>query len=161
MTAVRALTLIQPWATLIACGAKTIETRSWLPPKSLGQFTLLVHAGKKVDGDACQVPEIEAALAGRHPVTLPRGMVVAVCRMSWACRDGEVNPDRYAGQEPFGDFGPGRCYWWLTDVEPLAHPVAARGFQQLWEPGANVVDAVRDQVSRGLVPAQPPATLFP
>jgi len=25
----KALTLTQPWATLIACGAKRIETRSW------------------------------------------------------------------------------------------------------------------------------------
>jgi len=43
MSDVRALTIRQPWATLIASGVKTIETRSWAT-KWRGQ--LLIHAGK-------------------------------------------------------------------------------------------------------------------
>lgn len=38
----KALTIRQPWASLIAVGAKSIETRSW-PTKYRGE--LLIHAG--------------------------------------------------------------------------------------------------------------------
>jgi len=40
---VRALTVRQPWASLIACGVKTIETRSW---STKYRGPLLIHAGK-------------------------------------------------------------------------------------------------------------------
>lgn len=42
----RALTIRQPWATLIALGVKTIETRSWRAPRSLIGQTIAIHAGK-------------------------------------------------------------------------------------------------------------------
>ena len=42
----KALTLYQPYASLIAVGAKTIETRSWGTSYRGG---LLIHAGKKCD----------------------------------------------------------------------------------------------------------------
>ncbi len=41
-----ALTLTQPWATLMACGAKRVETRSWKPPDWLVGELVLIHAGK-------------------------------------------------------------------------------------------------------------------
>jgi len=40
----KALTLHQPWASLIALGVKTIETRSWSTPY---RGRLLIHAGAK------------------------------------------------------------------------------------------------------------------
>ena len=43
---VKALTIRQPWATLIALGVKTIETRSWRAPQALIGQTLAIHAGK-------------------------------------------------------------------------------------------------------------------
>ena len=39
----KALTILQPWASLIACGAKKIETRGWAT-KYRGQIA--IHAGK-------------------------------------------------------------------------------------------------------------------
>lgn len=42
----KALTIRQPWASLIALGVKTIETRSWRAPQALIGQTLAVHAGK-------------------------------------------------------------------------------------------------------------------
>jgi activating signal cointegrator 1 len=41
----KVLTLTQPWATLVAIGAKTIETRSW-PTKYRGP--LAIHAAKHI-----------------------------------------------------------------------------------------------------------------
>jgi len=43
----KAITILQPWASLIACGAKQIETRSWAT-KYRGQ--LAIHAGKQKSG---------------------------------------------------------------------------------------------------------------
>ncbi len=43
----RALTLWQPWASLIAIGAKTIETRSW---STAYRGPLLIHAGASTAG---------------------------------------------------------------------------------------------------------------
>lgn len=43
----KALTLWQPWASLIAVGVKTIETRSWAAPKSLIGQRIAIHAAKR------------------------------------------------------------------------------------------------------------------
>lgn len=45
MKAMKALTLYQPWALLVALKAKAIETRSW---KTLYRGPLAIHAAKRV-----------------------------------------------------------------------------------------------------------------
>lgn len=56
-----ALSIMQPWPWLIAHGHKDIENRGW-PTRFRGRF--LIHAGKKMDGDALLDMEY-----GQHPVT--------------------------------------------------------------------------------------------
>jgi len=46
---VLALTLWQPWATLIALGHKDIENREWAPPQHLIGKRFAIHAGKTVE----------------------------------------------------------------------------------------------------------------
>lgn len=48
----KAISLWQPWASLIACGAKSFETRHWAPPRELIGQTIAIHAAKKIDKDA-------------------------------------------------------------------------------------------------------------
>ena len=43
-----AITLHQPWASLIALGVKTVETRSWPASARLVGQTIAIHAGKRV-----------------------------------------------------------------------------------------------------------------
>ena len=43
----KALTIWQPWASLIAMGAKPYEFRGWKPPKSLIGQRLAIHAGAR------------------------------------------------------------------------------------------------------------------
>ena len=50
----KAITLHQPWASLVAVGAKTVETRSWKPP-CIGE-RIAIQAGKNV-----------ASLGSLHP----------------------------------------------------------------------------------------------
>src|SRR5205085_11846598 len=45
----KALSLLQPWATLVIIGAKTIETRSW---STSYRGTLMIHASKGKSGAA-------------------------------------------------------------------------------------------------------------
>lgn len=80
----RILTLTQPWATLMAVGAKLIETRSW-GTKYRGPVA--IHASKAPPVlDALVVPEIALALgdAGYKygGMDLPRGAIVAVVELA-------------------------------------------------------------------------------
>lgn len=61
MADIPALSIRQPWASLIVEGFKDIENRNW-PTRFRGRFW--VHAGKSPDIDA-----MDALGAGRHPVT--------------------------------------------------------------------------------------------
>ena len=51
----KAISLWQPWASLIACGAKPFETRHWAPPRELIGQTIAIHAAKKVDKGAAEM----------------------------------------------------------------------------------------------------------
>lgn len=93
MTDVRALTLHQAWASLIAVGAKTIETRSW-STKYRGR--LLIHAGLHYETFNCDddLPtpwhsgsqmiwntEDPAFKTGNPFQRVPLGAVVASCTL--------------------------------------------------------------------------------
>jgi hypothetical protein len=52
---------------LIALGEKQFKTRSW-STKQRGPFAL--RAGKKIDKEACEVPEITAELKEVYRITL-------------------------------------------------------------------------------------------
>lgn len=43
----KALTVWQPWASLIAIGAKPYEFRGWVPPTSLRGQRIAIHAGAR------------------------------------------------------------------------------------------------------------------
>src|SRR5690348_6608283 len=75
----KALTLTQPWASLVAIGAKRIETRSW---STSYRGPLAIHAAKgfpKSAQEFTQVPPV-SVLFGRH-YEYPRGVVLATCRL--------------------------------------------------------------------------------
>ncbi|MDF2715762.1 MAG: 2-oxoglutarate dehydrogenase [Paenibacillus sp.] len=144
----KAITIIQPWATLIAIGAKHFETRSW-PTKYRGP--LAIHAGKKVDLEACEREPIKSALTGYlyTAKTLPTGVIVATCNLT-ECRkirrtngeDGPVWLDKaghtigWGGILPkeyyFGNYEDGRYAWELTDIKNLPEKVPVIGRQGLW-----------------------------
>ena len=44
----KAITLWQPWASMVAMGLKQNETRSWAPPKALIGERIAIHAAKRV-----------------------------------------------------------------------------------------------------------------
>lgn len=124
----KALTLWQPWASLVAVGAKRIETRSW---QTSYRGPLAIHAAKFLP------PMIPGRLVMKamfaldlQLLRLPRGCVVATCDLVGAERI-DVNTD-YGSNLALGDFTPGRYAWHLSNVRQLAVPIPARGKQGLW-----------------------------
>jgi len=131
---VKALSLTQPWATLIAIGAKRIETRSW----STGyRGPLAIHASQGFPGwakDVCREEPLRRMLlaAGIAGVCdLPRGAVIATCRLGGCLPTKIFSP---SGQErEFGDYGPGRFAWMLDSIVALPTPIPAKGALGLWD----------------------------
>ncbi|MCR8633468.1 ASCH domain-containing protein [Paenibacillus radicis (ex Xue et al. 2023)] len=142
----KALTIHQPWATLIALGEKRFETRSWAT-KYRGP--LAIHAGKKVDKEICRQEPFKTILE-KHGYTadnLSTGVVVAVANLSeWyevhidhtgdaVLISGNV-PAVWVGKDSnefnFGWYDDGRFAWGLTNVRILPFPTLARGQQGLW-----------------------------
>jgi hypothetical protein len=142
----KVITLIQPYATLIALGEKGFETRSW-PTKHRGE--LLIHAEKKVDKFICQLAPFNAVLAkhGLTADTLPIGVIIAKVNLtdchaiyeehagSAVLMDKNNSPVHWVGKDSneyaFGDFSDGRFAFKLSDVEQIEH-IPAKGQLGLW-----------------------------
>jgi len=134
----KALTLWQPWASLIAWGEKKIETRCWA---TRYRGPLLIHAAKRPF-------KLESFAENRHyvdvfrrreilkPEDLPLGCIVARAELKaciptsidYAHAVYEDDPAEYS----FGDFSEGRYAWVLENVMALPEPIPARGGQGLW-----------------------------
>lgn len=147
----RAVTLWQPWASLIVRGAKRTETRSW----AIAPGPILIHAARRPvrSGEIEQLHELARDALGPSPsTTLPRGSIVGAAWVT-GCVDFE-SPDRIenvraalgrGGTEAFvdlessvGDFTEGRVGWRLAGARPC-NPVPARGAQGLWRVRADFV----------------------
>lgn len=111
----KAISLWQPWASLIACGAKPYETRSWAPPRDLIGQPIAIHAAKKVEKGAgafaddlmygqhqpggFDLAEKLAATMSKTPdelmglfgkaTTMPIGCIVAIARLDAAFQLGD------------------------------------------------------------------------
>jgi hypothetical protein len=141
----RTITLTQPWATLVAIGAKRIETRSW-PTSYRGE--LAVHAAKYRNNaeihDTVMQPAFYRALLNESGglVAIPSGAIVAVCRLA-GCELTDQVMSIHAQDVPgltlpeqeieFGNFSSGRYAWFLEDVRQLREPIPAKGALGLWE----------------------------
>lgn len=156
----KVLTLTQPWATLVAIGAKKIETRSW-PTSYRGP--LAIHAakglgpvgGKKGLQVLCAQEPFKSVLTAymqrlvhegvswRIANELPRGAVVAVCILAgcfpiWPygigpLDDGNFGPIPNDPEHRFGDYTPGRYAWFLSNIRALPEPIPCKGALGLWE----------------------------
>ena len=152
-----AITLHQPWATLIALGLKNVETRSWPAPVRLLGQTFAIHAGKHLvrqPGEAIE-RELRARLGEEWSRAIPTGVVLTTVTLAGMARveyvdpmtghavhDGRTDMECAVGVarkkvDPWGDFSAGRWLWLLTDVKALPEPIAAVGHQSFWRRNMN------------------------
>ena len=132
----KALTLTQPWATLVAAGLKEIETRSW---RTSYRGPLLIHAAKgfpRVAREQCFIEPFKSALikAGiSKPDQLPRGVLLAQVNLTDCLY---IDPYGFVlPSEPefsFGDYRIGRYAWILDRVRQLPKPIPYKGALGLW-----------------------------
>lgn len=154
MTIIKALTIWQPWASLILIGAKPYEFRGWKPPASLIGQRIAIHAGARPmrrgelqmlmlqldqperHGSPClhadkARPLIDSAL--RNPAGLPLSHILCTAIVGEPKRgDGcaaEFGQGAGNDSDREGTFNWG---WPLTDIEPLDPPEPAKGLQGLW-----------------------------
>jgi hypothetical protein len=158
--AVKALTITQPWATLIAQGHKRIETRSW---STNYRGPLAIHAGKNLPNWVADLvrsePKFTTVLGDLFDPSkqalgdLPRGFIVATCQLvavkfiplhdkgwDWIGPTGRRFHYPVTDCElAFGNFTVGRYAWLLADVTPLEKPIPTRGALGLWSVPAYVM----------------------
>lgn len=137
----KALTLYEPWASLVAFGHKANETRSWKAPHSAIGQRIAIHAAKTAEH--CLLIGPLSKRAGwtedefhSHLISVgtdPYGKILAVATLE-ACRRVEEVRDVLSDQErAFGDYSNGRFAWILRDVARLQGPLTIRGMQGLWK----------------------------
>ncbi|WP_110955740.1 ASCH domain-containing protein [Anaerosinus massiliensis] len=155
----KAITILEPWASLIACGAKKIETRSW---RTHYRGKIAIHAAKSLKAWhmnlAWEEPifsalkehgYVETSAEGNTCISYEGlGCVIAIadlvdcarvtCRANLKIGNQEVgkaileNDMIVTGKElAFGDFTYNRYAWKLDNVQPIT-PIAAKGQQRLW-----------------------------
>jgi hypothetical protein len=130
-----AITLWQPWASLIFSGHKRCETRSFAPPfKYVGQ-RIAIHAAaalpsaKHFSEELCEL--CYDAFGCGWNFSLPRGAILGTVTLGGFYpteKVGFIAPD----EKVAGDWSNGRYAWQLLDVEALPSPVPAKGKQGWW-----------------------------
>lgn len=142
----KALTIKQPWASLIALGEKKIETRSW---RTKYRGPILIHAGKSIEKGMFEFHFIQGVFE-KHQIKgdneLPIGSIIAKANLvdclemketerNDVCYIGKVileNGLVLEGEELyFGDYEVGRFAWILENIEPI-EPIPAKGQLSLW-----------------------------
>ncbi len=145
----RCISIRQPWATLVASGAKRIETRSWKPHGlTSGQF-VAIHAGRRwtpyerhlcaddlVFKQCLDLATQRGLWSSDQP---PLGCVIAIARFHHCAPVSELVGISQQ-ERRFGDYRPGRFGWIFSEVQPLA-PIPLRGQLGLfeWRPPTELV----------------------
>lgn len=126
----KALTICQPYAELIARGEKRVENREW-PTRYRGP--LLIHAGKSrewLSGETDAELEEEFGRKVEFGALVARSLIVDCLHID------HINRGDYDKKYPWLKHDPhasGTWCWVLEDVRRLRAAVPYRGAQGLWD----------------------------
>lgn len=143
----KALTIWQPWASLLAMGIKQYETRSWAASY---RGPIAIHAAKKDVSDALKMIPAPDALEMSKLIriewkALPTGSIIATANLVGCHRIETIGkglgywnsigiatwhsiPEK---EQLLGDWTPGRYAWEFSDMR-LIDPILTKGKQGLW-----------------------------
>lgn len=142
----KAITLWQPWASLIVTGAKKIETRSW---NTNVRGRIAIHAAQKKDNYILSLinsPEIQVGLKVYNlyrkgmgdghiwakDIISTFGCVLGTVEIT-DCVPVEKIFDNLSVQEHlFGNYGSDRFAWILQNPVMFDVPIPAKGAQGFW-----------------------------
>jgi hypothetical protein len=157
---VKALTIWQPWASLIIALAKPYEFRSWPAPKSLIGQRIALHAGARparkdeiadlivrLGGNktwsTALKPDIALPLLERWhtmPGSLPLSSILGTAMLGTPVRAREIIHE-FAGRKGLGGgllldsdrVEHSNWAWPLTEIQPLEPFQPAKGMQGFWD----------------------------
>lgn len=156
-----AISLCQPYASLMAIGAKSWETRGFRISKRHGPMAICATLKTPPD---CQ--RLLTLRTFRGPLeranldadNLPLGAVLAIgtpdeviSTKEWIRRHCQHGKMRFHHEEEylFGDYGAGRFATHFPNVTRLKEPVPCRGHQGIWPVSADLEAAIRAQLPEG------------
>lgn len=146
----RALTLTQPWASLVVSGQKLVENRPWNPPRALIGHRFAIHASRAIDLDTTKDIFIDriygqAISPFATPRQFPLSAIVGVATLERFVREDRLGDrDSLPEDQQRWFFGP--VGFVLSGVRALATPIAAKGALSFWQLPADVEAMVRAQL---------------
>lgn len=145
-----ALTVWQPWATLIAARAKPYEFRGWAAPAAYRNKPLAIHAAaRKVDmgeiralrlklrgdNETGLIADIALPLLERwsqDPASLPLSSIVCVVKLGTPIRAYDIPEFAHQFVNDSDRRDHAQWGWPMLDVRRLEPPVPYRGAQGFW-----------------------------
>jgi hypothetical protein len=146
---IKAITIWQPWASLIVAGAKPYEFRRWPAPRSLWGKRIAIHAGARApqrkeicdpllrlpygaDGGTGLLRHVAQPLLERWlsaPCSLPLSSILGTALLQQPVRCIDL-PEAIRGDSQHVDHD--MWAWPLADVRALEPIAPARGAQGFW-----------------------------
>ena len=126
----KAISLWQPWASLVAMNLKRFETRSW---STSYRGEIAIHAAKRWTKEEQRwaklfTDQYDCPL----PVEPPLGAMLCICRLTHIGRAEEVATRISAMEHRMGNYEAGRFAWRLEVVEVFDTPIPTKGEQGLF-----------------------------
>lgn len=130
----QAITIWQPWASLIVHGLKEYETRGWQPsPKRLKVGDpIAIHAAKREPERIDELWPYVRNVVGVWS-DLPTGCVLGYGYYQGATPIHKFTEPPSRQERKLGDWSPNRWAWRISDLHVFTTPVPATGKQGLWE----------------------------
>jgi activating signal cointegrator 1 len=140
----KALTLWQPWASLVAMGVKKIETRSWTT-KYRGPIA--IHSARRFPPDWLGASRHSQAFQSelrsvfsttlqcqmeRKVYELPRGCILCTVILLGIERTEDVRDGLDDRERVFGNYEDGRYAWHFELSLVLPHAIPVKGNRMLW-----------------------------
>lgn len=132
----KAISVRQPFASLLLAGVKQYETRDWPLRKKMWGVKIALHASKTYDladrystDNLMRWPQLQPILLG----DLPLGCVLGIIVVEAVYRTHEIAPKLSDLEKAQGDYRPGRAAWKVKVVDVFTRPVPAVGKLGLWE----------------------------
>ncbi len=132
----KALSLTQPWATLVALGEKKIETRGWFT-NYRGPFAIASSKSFPKDCRDLCFDEPFRSIFEKHNLglsDLPLGQVLCIVTLTECVRMTYDNmPPENSNEYAFGHYAPGRYMLKMMQRLVLPVPVPCKGALGFWE----------------------------
>jgi hypothetical protein len=130
----KALSVRQPWASLIAEGLKTMELRTW---ETNHRGEIAIHASKgDSTRDVYRLVDNECPGLKVFDWDNPFGAIIATAKIATIMRFGNEYTYSLHSHEhlcPIKSFEFVPFGWVLTDIQKLSEPIPANGRLGLWE----------------------------